>query len=64
MAQTVCIALNSPDRERLEAIVADRDRPHKHVQRGRLILQSAGTLPVQQVAEAVDISRPMAWRWQ
>src|SRR3954466_5689909 len=38
MAQTSSILLNAGDRERLTALVADRNRPHKHVQRARLIL--------------------------
>ena len=31
MAQTVCVMVESADRERLAAIVADRNRPRKHV---------------------------------
>ena len=38
MAQTVCILLSSEDRERLPAIVGDRNRPRKHVQRAKIIL--------------------------
>jgi hypothetical protein len=33
MAQTVCVLPPAEDRERLLAIVADRNRPLKHVQR-------------------------------
>jgi hypothetical protein len=33
MAQTVCILLNATDRQRLEQIAGDRNRPLKHVQR-------------------------------
>jgi hypothetical protein len=36
MAQTVSILLNSTDTERLKQIVADRNRPFKHVQRANL----------------------------
>ena len=35
MAQTVCVILSSSDRQMLEAIVADRNRPRKHVGRVR-----------------------------
>ena len=65
MAQTVCIVLRAADRERLAAIVSDRNRQHKHIERARVVLASAAPArPVQQVAEAVGVSRPMVWRWQ
>jgi len=46
MAQTSSILLNAGDRERLTALVADRNRLHKHVQRARIILCSDERLPV------------------
>jgi transposase len=65
MAQTVCILLTASDRQRLEAIVADRNRQRKHIERARVVLASAEPgRPVQQVADEVGVSRPMVWRWQ
>jgi transposase len=64
MAQTVCVIVSTSDHERLEAIVADRNRPQKHVARARVVLASAGGDPVQRVAARLDVSRPMVWRWQ
>src|SRR3954467_5898373 len=64
MAQTSSILLNAGDRERLTAIVADRNRPHKHVQRARIILCSDERLPVLAIAKRVGASRPAVWRWQ
>jgi Homeodomain-like domain/DDE superfamily endonuclease len=64
MAQTSSILLNAGDRERLAALVADRNRPHKHVQRARIILCSDERLPVLQIAKRVGVSRPAVWRWQ
>jgi len=64
MAQTVCVLLSTSDRDRLEAIAADRSRPHKHVERARVVLASGGDKPVQHVAAQVGVSRPMVWRWQ
>jgi len=46
MAQTVCILLGDENRMRLAAIVGDRNRPQKHVQRARIVLLSADRLPV------------------
>jgi transposase len=64
MAQTVCILLGDEDRMRLAAIVGDRNRPQKHVQRARIVLLSAERLPVLAVARQSGASRPAVWRWQ
>jgi len=64
MAQTVCILLSDGDRTRLAAIVGDRNRPQKHVQRARIVLLSADRLPVLAVARRTEASRPAVWRWQ
>ena len=64
MAQTVCVLVNAEDAARLEAIVADRNRPLKHVQRARIILASIDRLPVLEVAQRSGASRPAVWRWQ
>jgi len=64
MAQTVSIIINAADRERLIAVVGDRNRPQKHVQRARIILCSVDHLPVLDVARQVGASRPAVWRWQ
>ena len=62
MAQTVCILPPAESRERLLAIVADRNRPLKHVQRANIILRSAERLPVLEVARRTGASRPAVWR--
>ena len=64
MAQTVIPIVNSEDRERLAAIVEDRNRSQKHVQRARIILLSAEHLTVLEVAARSGASRPSVWRWQ
>lgn len=64
MAQTVSPLVNPIDRERLAAIVADRNRPLKHIQRARIILLSAERLTVLDVAVRSGASRPSVWRWQ
>ena len=64
MAQTVNILPHAEDRKRLLAMVADRNRPLKHVQRAKIILHSAERLPVQEVARRAGVSRPAVWRWQ
>jgi transposase len=64
MAQTVCLLPPTEDRERLLGIVADRNRPLKHVQRAHIVLCSADRLPAQEVARRAGVSRPSVWRWQ
>src|SRR5215207_8352374 len=64
MAHNVCVVVGADDRARLAAIVADRNRPQKHVQRARIILLSADRLPVAEVARHAALSRPAVWRWQ
>ena len=64
MAQTVCVLVNAEEVVRLEAIVADRNRPLKHVQRARIILASVERSPVLEVAQRTGASRPAVWRWQ
>jgi hypothetical protein len=63
MAQQVCVVLSAAEREQLAAIVADRNRPRKHVARARIVLASADRHPVQRVAQSLGASRPMVWRW-
>ncbi|WP_176500503.1 IS630 family transposase [Sphingomonas sp. HMP9] len=64
MSQTVCVIVNSKDLDRLEAVVADRNRALKHVQRARIVLVSSERLTVQEVARRTGASRPAVWRWQ
>ncbi|KAA0675657.1 IS630 family transposase, partial [Roseomonas genomospecies 6] len=58
MAQTVSVIVGAEDRARLAAILGDRNRPHKHVQRVNIIMLSAERLAVQEVARRAGVSRP------
>src|SRR6202047_4120561 len=64
MAQTVCVIVSAVDRERLEAIVVDRNQRQKYVERARIVLASADRGPAQRVAQSIGVSRPTMWRWQ
>src|ERR1051325_2078717 len=64
MAQEVCFTVSAADRAHLAAIIDDRNRPLKHIQRAQIILFSAERLPVLQVAQRAGTSRPAVWRWQ
>jgi transposase len=64
MAQTACVLVSALDRALLSSVVANRKVPQKHVLRAKIILASVERMPVQQIATAVGVSRPMVWRWQ
>jgi transposase len=64
MTQTVSVIVGTEDRARLAAILSDRNRPLKHVQRANIILLSDERLPVLEVARRAGVSRPAVWRWQ
>jgi transposase len=64
MAQTVCVIVSALDRERLQAIVADRNRRQRHVERARIVARLGRCGAVQRVAQSIGVSRPMVWRWQ
>lgn len=48
----------------MAAIIGDRSRPLKHVQRARIVLFSAERLAAAEVARRAGVSRPAVWRWQ
>ena len=50
MGQTVCPIISAEDRAHLDAIIGDRSRPLKHVQRAKIITHSADRLPAAEVA--------------
>ena len=64
MAQTVSVIVSAEDRARLAAIIGDRSRPLKHVQRARIVLHSADRLPALEISRRSGVSRPAVWRWQ
>ena len=64
LAQTVSVVIRAEDGARQAAILGDRGRPLKHVQRAVVILLSAERLPVLVVVHRAGVSRPAVWRWQ
>jgi hypothetical protein len=45
MREGIIIEVNAADRERLAAVVADRNSPQKHVWRARIILARSNETP-------------------
>jgi transposase len=64
MRSGVSISVSAADRERLEAIVADRNTPRKHVWRARIVLLTADSLGTNAVMAATGKSKTCVWRWQ
>ena len=52
------------DRRRLEAIVAERSAPQKHVWRAKIILATAEGCGTFEVMRRSGKSKPVVWRWQ
>src|SRR5436853_4091000 len=52
------------DRGRLEAIVADRSAPQKHVWRANIILATADGCGTTEVMRRSGKSKPVVWTWQ
>ena len=63
MAQQVCVVLSTAEREQLTAIVADRNRPRKQVERARIVRASADRHSAQQVVQSRRQPTD-GWRWQ
>jgi transposase len=52
------------DRDRLEAVVASRNSPQKHVWRARIVLLSADGIGTMALQRRTGKGKPTIWRWQ
>ena len=64
MRTGITIDLNFMDRRRLEAVVADRNSPHKHVWRTRIVLLTADGAGTNEIMLRTGKSKTCVWRWQ
>jgi transposase len=64
MRRGIQIEVSAPDRARLEAIVAARNSPQKHVWRARINLLTDQGLGTQAIMAATTRSKTCVWRWQ
>jgi transposase len=58
------IQVNAADRARLEAVVADRNSPQKHVWRARIVLLSVAGYGTNEIMRQAGVSKTAVWRWQ
>ena len=64
MRDGISIEMGAEDRERLAAVVADRNSPQKHVWRARIILSTAEGCGTAEIMRRAGVSKPCVWRWQ
>ena len=58
------IEVAAGDRGRLEAIVADRNRRQKHIERARIVLLSVDGVGTLSIMRQVGCAKATVWRWQ
>jgi hypothetical protein len=64
MRKGIEIEVSAADRARLEAIVADRNSPQKHVWRAQIILATVDGCGTAAIMRRARVSKPSVWRWQ
>ena len=64
MRTGISFTLEASDRRRLEAIVRDRNAPHKHFWRAEIVLLTADGLGTVAIIHPTGKSNTYVWRWQ
>jgi len=64
MRQGISVEVSAADRVRLEAVVADRNSPQKHVWRARIVLLTAEGSGTVEIMRRTGKSKTAVWRWQ
>jgi transposase len=64
MHERTNIRLSRADRSKLEAAVADRNSPQKHVWRARIVLLTADGHGTAEIMGATGKAKTVIWRWQ
>ena len=64
MREGITVEVSAADRARLDAVVADRNSPQKHVWRAGIVLASAEGCGTAEIMRRTGKSKPCVWRWQ
>src|SRR5260370_1440236 len=64
MRTGITVDVKAADRARLEAIVADRNSPQKHVWRARIVLLTGDGVGTNEIMRRTGKSKTCLWRWQ
>ena len=64
MHERTNVQLSVADRRELEAVVANRDSPQKHVWRAKIVLLTADDHGTAEIMRATGKAKTVIWRWQ
>src|SRR5713101_5255247 len=64
MHERTNIQLSRADRSSLEAVVANRNSPQKHVWRAKIVLLTANGRGTTEIMQATGKAKTVIWRWQ
>src|SRR5258706_6002192 len=64
MHERTNIQLSRADRHKLEAVVANRNSPQKHVWRANIVLLTAAGHGRAEIMQATGKAKTVIWRWQ
>ena len=64
MRAGIVVNVTPVDRRRLEAIIADRGAPQKHVWRAQIIIATADGCGTADIMRRSGKAKPVVWRWQ
>ena len=64
MRKGILVDVTAADRARLEAVVANRNSPQKHVWRAKIILLTADGLGTNAIMRGTGRCKSVVWRWQ
>jgi Homeodomain-like domain len=64
MHERTNIQLSRADRHKLEAVVANRNSPQKHVWRAKIVLLTADGRGTAEIMQATGKAKTVIWRWQ
>ena len=64
MYERTNIRLSAAERNELEAVVANRNSPQKHVWRAKIVLLTADAHGTAEIMRATGKAKTVIWRWQ
>ena len=64
MRKGILVDVTAADRARLEAVVANRNSPQKHVWRAKIILLTVEGLGTNAIMRGTGRCKSVVWRWQ
>ena len=60
----IVVEVTTAERDRLEAVIADRNSPQKHVWRAKIVLLTADGCGTAEIMQATGKAKTVIWRWQ